>query len=97
MKIQFAQLYNFNGLPVLFVSATSTAAPGAELAVTVPNCLTHRPMNREDGQYVFAEIVPECSNIALFAFFQSPVAVVTVTSNFGGSASVPMQFYPPFP
>lgn len=97
VKIQFAQLYDLSGSPVLFVSATSTAAPRAELAVTVPGCLTNRPMNLEDGQYVFEGLIPECSNIALFAFFQGAEAVVTATSNFGGSASVPMQIYPPFP
>jgi hypothetical protein len=97
VKIQFAQLYDLSGSPVLFVSATSTAAPRAKLAVTVPGCLTNRPMDLEDGQYVFEGLIPECSNIALLAFFQGAEAVVTVTSDFGGSASVPMQLYPPFP
>jgi hypothetical protein len=97
VKIQFAQLYDLSGSPILFVSATSTAAPEAKLAVTVPGCVTDRPMNLEDGQYVFTGLIPECSNIALFAFFYSPEAVVTVTSNLGGSASLPMQLYPPFP
>lgn len=66
----------FNSLSLLFVSATSTAAPDASLTVTVPDCVTDRPMQQRGRLYVF--FTRECTGL--------DGQTVTVTSDFGGSA-----------
>jgi hypothetical protein len=68
-----------NRLALLFLVATSSAAPDAELFVTVPDCLMHVPMLRIDDRYLFLRAVPACGDL--------DGQVVTVTSSGGGSAS----------
>jgi hypothetical protein len=68
-----------NQLALLVLVATSSAAPDAELFVTVPGCLTHVPMLRIDERYLFLRAVPACGDL--------DGQVVTVTSSGGGSAS----------
>lgn len=66
----------FNRRSLLLVSATSSAAPEAQLTVTVPGCVTDAPMRRAGARYVFTN--RECTGL--------DGRTVRVTSNFGGSA-----------
>jgi hypothetical protein len=68
-----------NRLSVLVVVATSSAAPDAELFVTVPGCLTSTPMPRLRTRYVLLDNVSACGNL--------DGQTATVTSSGGGSAS----------
>jgi hypothetical protein len=70
-------------LSVIFVVATSSAAPEAELFVTVPGCLTEAPMLRIVNRYLFLRDVHACGDL--------DDHTVTVTSNHGGSASAPLR------
>jgi len=66
----------FNPLSLLFVSATSTAAPDASLTVTVPGCVTDSPMQQRGSRYVF--FTRACTGL--------DGQTATVRSSFGGSA-----------
>jgi hypothetical protein len=66
-------------LALLAVVATSSAAPEAELFVTVPVCLTEALMRRISDRYVFLQAVPACGNLN--------GQMATVTSSRGGSAN----------
>jgi len=66
----------FIPLSLLFVSATSTAAPEAELFVTVPGCVTDTPMSPRGSRYVF--FTRACTRLDR--------QTATVRSSFGGSA-----------
>jgi hypothetical protein len=70
-------------LAVIFVAATSSAAPDAELFVTVPDCLTEAPMRRIGNRYIFLRDVHECGTL--------DGQTATVTSSLGGSASAPLR------
>jgi hypothetical protein len=70
-------------LAVLFVVATSSAAPDAELFVTVPDCLMQVPMSRIHDRYLRVRTVPECGDL--------DGQTATVTSSHGGSASAPLR------
>jgi hypothetical protein len=70
-------------LSVIFVVATSSAAPEAELFVTVPGCLTEAPMLRIVNRYLFLRDVHTCGNL--------DDHTATVTSSHGGSASAPLR------
>jgi len=70
-------------LSVLAVVATSSAAPDAELFVTVPECLAQVPMRRITDRYLLVRTVPECGDL--------DGHTVTVTSSRGGSASAPLR------
>jgi len=70
-------------LALLFVVATSSAAPDAELSVTVPDCLMHVPMSRIKDRYLLVRTVPECGDL--------DGQTATVTSSRGGSASTPLR------
>jgi hypothetical protein len=61
----------------LFVTATSSLAPGTALSVMVPGCVTDAPMTRVRQTYVFLERVQACGNL--------DGQTATVTSNLGGS------------
>ena len=70
-------------LSVILVAATSSAAPDAELFVTVPGCLMQAPMQRLGSRYVFLRNVEECGALN--------GQTTTVTSSHGGSASAPLR------
>jgi hypothetical protein len=70
-------------LALLFVVATSSAAPEAELSVTMPDCLMHVPMSRIKDRYLLVRTVPECGDL--------DGHTATVTSSRGGSASTPLR------
>jgi hypothetical protein len=70
-------------LAQIFVVATSSAAPDAELFMTVPECLIHVPMSRVKNRYFLVRTVPECEDL--------DGRIATVTSSRGGSASVPLR------
>jgi hypothetical protein len=67
----------------LFVAATSSAAPDAELFVTAAECLEQVPMLRIADRYFLVRAVPECGDL------DNHTAVVT--SSRGGSASIPLH------
>jgi hypothetical protein len=66
-------------LALLFVVATSSAAPDAELFVRVPECLLQVPMSRVKDRYLLLRTVPECGDL--------DGHTATVTSSRGSSAS----------
>lgn len=70
-------------LSVIFVVATSSAAPDAALFVTVPDCLTHAPTQRIGDRYFLLQAVPECGNL--------DGQTATVTSSRGGMASISLR------
>jgi hypothetical protein len=70
-------------LALLFVVATSSAAPEAELSVTVPDCLMHVPMSRVKDRSLLVRTVPECVDL--------DGQTATVTSSRGGLASTPLR------
>jgi subtilisin family serine protease len=63
-------------LGVLLVTATSSEAPAATLAVTVPGCLVAAPMLEVGPHYLSVMQVRHCGHLAR--------QTVTVTSSFGG-------------
>jgi hypothetical protein len=67
----------------LVVVATSSAAPDAELFVTVPACLAEVPMRRLTDGYLLVRTVPACGDL--------DGQTATVTSSHGGSASIPVR------
>lgn len=71
----------FNPLSLLFVSATSTAAPDAKLSLTVPGCVTDAPMQQRGRLYIF--FTRDCTGL--------DGQTATVTSSFGGSAEAVIQ------
>jgi hypothetical protein len=70
-------------LALLFVVATSSAAPDAELFVTVAECLAQVPMLRIADRYLLVRDVPECGDLDDYT--------ATVTSSRVGSASTPLR------
>jgi hypothetical protein len=70
-------------LALLFVVATSSAAPDAELFVTVPECLTQVPMPRIADRYILVRAVPKCGDL--------DAHTATVASSHGGVASAPLR------
>lgn len=68
---------------LLFVVATSSAAPDAALFVTVPGCFSQGLMSRVKARYFLVRTVPECGDLV--------GRMVTVTSSHGGSASAPLR------
>jgi hypothetical protein len=64
---------------VRVVVATSSAAPDAELFVTVPECLLQVLMSQVLDRYILLRTVPECGDL--------DGQTATVTSSGGGSAS----------
>ena len=72
-----------NQLAWLVVVATSSAAPDAELFVTVPECLAQVPMRPITDRYLLVRPVPECGDL--------DGHTATVTSSRGGSASAPLR------
>jgi hypothetical protein len=70
-------------LALLIVVATSSAAPDAELFVTVPECLRQVLMSQVKDRYLLLQTVPECEDL--------DDHMVTVTSSHGGSASTPLR------
>lgn len=65
----------------LFISATSTATPAAELTVTVPGCVTEAPMRFRAGRYRFR--TGACIGL--------DGQTVTVQSSFGGMATATIR------
>ena len=70
-------------ISVLFVSATSSAAPDAALFVTVADCLTSAPMRRRSHHYVFLKAVEPCGSLDGHS--------ATITSRFGGSSTATIR------
>jgi Beta-propeller repeat len=70
-------------LALLVVMATSSAAPDAELFVTVPECFLRVPMSQVNDRYLLVRTVPECEDL--------DGRTALVTSNHGGSASAPLR------
>jgi hypothetical protein len=70
-------------LALLFVAATSSAAPDADLFVTVPGCRTHAAMGRIGELYALLQAVQRCGDL------DGRLAVVT--SSRGGAASAPLR------
>jgi hypothetical protein len=70
-------------LELLFVTATSSAAPDADLFVTVPGCRTHAAMGRIGELYALLQAVQRCGDL------DGRLAVVT--SSRGGAASAPLR------
>ena len=70
-------------ISVLFVSATSSAAPDAALFVTVADCLTSAPMRRRSHHYVFLKAVEPCGSLDGHS--------ATITSSFGGSSTATIR------
>jgi hypothetical protein len=70
-------------LALLFVVATSSAAPDVELFVTVPECLTQVPMPRIADRYILVRAVPKCGDL--------DAHTATVASSRGGVASAPLR------
>jgi len=66
----------FNSPSLLFVSATSTAAPDANLTLTVPGCVTDAPLSPRGSLYVY--FTRACTGL--------DGQTATVRSSFGGSA-----------
>ena len=79
--VMIRQAIFFNARPLLFIAATSTAAPTAELLVTVPSCVTNAPMPFRAGRYSF--VTRTCTGLDGQA--------VTVTSSLGGAATKTIQ------
>ena len=67
----------FNLFQVLFVAATSSAAPNAQLALTVPGCVTQAPMLFLGDSYFFLKRLGSCGNL--------DGTIATVGSSLGGS------------
>jgi hypothetical protein len=67
----------------LLIAASSSAAPTAQLFVTVPPCLTKAPMTPTGNTYLYVTRVPSCGTL--------DGRIATVHSNFGGSDSAALQ------
>jgi hypothetical protein len=65
----------------LSIVATSTAAPAAQLTVTVPGCVSEAPMRFSDGRYRF--MTNACSGL--------DGKTATVQSSFGGMATATIR------
>jgi hypothetical protein len=70
-------------LALLAVMATSSAAPDAELFVTVPECFLRVPMSQVKDRYLLVRTVPECEDL------DGHTAIVT--SSRGGLARAPLR------
>jgi hypothetical protein len=67
----------------LVIAARSSAAPTAQLFVTLPPCLTDAPMVLTGDTYLYAARVPSCGSV--------DGQTATVRSSFGGSDSAPLR------
>ena len=67
-----------DSLALLFVTATSSAAPAATLFMTVSGCWEHAPMALIGGRYVHLHADPACGVLN--------GRMVVVTSSYGGAA-----------
>jgi hypothetical protein len=79
--VQILRAVFVNPLSLLLVSATSSAAPEAELFLTAPEdgrCQEHVRLRRLGQRYIFLEKVTACGNLE--------AVKVCVESSLGGSA-----------
>jgi predicted outer membrane repeat protein len=81
--VTIGQAVFVEGLALLAVTATSTAAPAATLFVTVPGCWVHGAMARVGGRYVHLHADPTCGVLT--------GRTVVVTSSHGGAVSAPLR------
>ncbi|MBI1930260.1 PQQ-dependent sugar dehydrogenase [Candidatus Poribacteria bacterium] len=80
-QVEITRAIFLNASNLLLVTATSSAAPEAELRLTVEGCVTDAPMNFRNGQYLF--LTRDCAGLGN--------RTAQVTSSFGGSDSTTIR------